>query len=111
MRKGSRLAERWSEHVITFETISMSDWALLQDHWNGNDVRRLLEIKKAARRPPNHNARTLALDLAVSRESDAALLQSMPSRSSTAAEHAIAHCLRFAGFLDLAETAWRCMVM
>ena len=67
--------------------------------------------QKAARRPPNHNARALAVDLAVSRESYAALLQSMPSRSSTAAQHAIALCLRSSGFLDLAEYAWRCMVM
>ena len=46
VRKGIRLAERWSQHVITFETISMSDWALLQNHWNGNDARRLLEIQR-----------------------------------------------------------------
>ena len=38
-----RLAERWSQHVITFESISWPDWVLLQDHWNGNDVRRLLD--------------------------------------------------------------------
>ena len=46
VRKGIWLAERWSQHVITFETISMSDWALLQNHWNGNDARRLLEIQR-----------------------------------------------------------------
>ena len=34
----------------------------------------------------------------MSRESDAALLQSMPSGSSTAAEHAIALCLRKRAF-------------
>ena len=46
VRKGIRLAERWRQHVITCETISRSDWALLQNHWNGNDVRRLLEIQR-----------------------------------------------------------------
>ena len=46
VRKGIRLAERWSQHVITFENISMSDRALLQNHWDGNDARRLLEIQR-----------------------------------------------------------------
>ena len=45
VRKGSRLAERWSRRAITFETIPQSDWILLQNHWNGSDVRHLREIQ------------------------------------------------------------------
>ena len=46
VRKGRRLAERWSKHLITFETIRSSDWALLQNHWNGSDVRHMREIRQ-----------------------------------------------------------------
>ena len=44
VRKGRRLAERWSRHAITFKTISWSDWRLLQNHWDGSDMRHLREI-------------------------------------------------------------------
>ena len=46
VRQGRRLAERWSQHLITFETMPSSDWALLQNHWNGSDVRHMLEIQR-----------------------------------------------------------------
>jgi len=46
VRKGRRLAERWSWHAITFKTISCSDWRLLQNHWDGSDVRHLREIQR-----------------------------------------------------------------
>ena len=44
VRKGRRLAERWSRHAITFKTISWSDWRLLQNHWDGSGMRHLEEI-------------------------------------------------------------------
>jgi hypothetical protein len=46
VRKGRRLAERWNQHRITFETIPRSDLAVLQNHWNGNDVRHVREIQE-----------------------------------------------------------------
>ena len=46
VRKGRRLAERWSQYLNTSETIPSSDWALLQRHWNGNDVRHMLVIQR-----------------------------------------------------------------
>ena len=45
VRKGKRLAERWSQHAVTFYTITWPDWALLQNHWNGSGVKRVLEIQ------------------------------------------------------------------
>ena len=46
VRKGSRLAERWNRHAVTCETMTWSDWVLLENHWNGSEVRRLREIQR-----------------------------------------------------------------
>ena len=46
VRRGRRLAERWNQRLIIFEAMPRSDWALLQNHWNGNDVRHVLEIQE-----------------------------------------------------------------
>ena len=46
VRKGRRLAELWNQHRITSDNISSSDWAVLQNHWNGRDVDRVREIQK-----------------------------------------------------------------
>ena len=46
VRNGIWLAERWSQKEIASKTISMSDWALLEIHWNGNNERRLIAIKR-----------------------------------------------------------------
>ena len=46
VRKGRRLAERWSQRLITFETVPSSDWALLQNHWNGSNERHMQEIQR-----------------------------------------------------------------
>ena len=46
VRKGIWLAKRWSQHAVTFHTMTSSDWALIQNHWNGSDVQRLNEIQR-----------------------------------------------------------------
>ena len=38
VRKWNWLAERWSHRVISFEIISSSDWALLQNRWIVREV-------------------------------------------------------------------------
>ena len=48
MWKGHRLAECWSRYAITFAAITWSDLALHQNHWNGTDKQRLLEIRTGA---------------------------------------------------------------
>ena len=45
VRKGKRLAERWSRRLIAFGTMPRSDWAVLQNHWDGSDVRLVREIQ------------------------------------------------------------------
>ena len=46
VRKGRRLAELWNQHRITSDNISSSDWAVLQNHWNGIDVQHVREIQE-----------------------------------------------------------------
>ena len=46
LRNGQGLALRWSQREITFETMSNSDWALLQNQWYGIHELRLSEIKR-----------------------------------------------------------------
>ena len=46
VRKGHLLAQCWSRNAITFSTMTLSDWALLQNHWCGANQQRLLEIQK-----------------------------------------------------------------
>ena len=46
VRKGRRLAERWGRRLIAFDTMPRSDWAVLQNHWDGSDVRLVREIQE-----------------------------------------------------------------
>ena len=44
VRRGRYLAERWDNRLITHETVADADWAVLQKHWDGSDVRHLQEL-------------------------------------------------------------------
>ena len=46
VRRGIRLAERWTQRLIIFEIISLSEWALLQNHWDGSDVRHMDDLQR-----------------------------------------------------------------
>ncbi len=46
VRKGRRLAELWDQRRINFDTISPSDWAVLQNHWSAIDVQHVREIQE-----------------------------------------------------------------
>ena len=46
VRRGRKLAELWDRRLITYETVADADWAVLQKHWDGNDVRHLEEIQQ-----------------------------------------------------------------
>ena len=45
VRRGKHLADRWDRRLITYETISEADFVILQQHWNGNHNRQLLDIQ------------------------------------------------------------------
>ena len=45
VRNGRGLAELWKVHCITFDNISLSDWAVLQDHWDRIDVQHVKEVQ------------------------------------------------------------------
>jgi len=46
VRKGKKLAERWDQRDITYETMTHSDWNVLWNHWSGTNVRELEEIQQ-----------------------------------------------------------------
>ena len=45
VRKGKRLAQLWGQCRITADSISSSDRAVLQNHWDRSDVQHLLETQ------------------------------------------------------------------
>ena len=46
VRKGRRLAELRNQYRTTRDNISSSDWAVLQNHWNGSDKREVLRLQE-----------------------------------------------------------------
>ena len=46
VRRGRKLAELWDRRLITYETVADADWAVLQKHLDGSDVRHLEEIQQ-----------------------------------------------------------------